>query len=93
MVNSIITIRTGLKWINKCCHYYELLPTVLREVGTMAAYGGAEEEDKQSTSTTFTTEQEHCLLYTSGKCQDLPPRCDKSVIFLILQKFLVNNYF
>lgn len=48
MVNSILTVRAGLKRVKKCCHDYTLPDDVLNQIGTMAAYRSV---DQPSSST------------------------------------------
>lgn len=37
-INAILTTRTGLRRIEKCCFNYEFPSSVLRQIGTLAAY-------------------------------------------------------
>ena len=37
-VNAVLAIRCGLKRMKSCCYSYELPPSVVKKIGTMAAY-------------------------------------------------------
>lgn len=39
-VSAIITVRSGLRRVGKCCSTYELPEMVVKQIGTMAAYSG-----------------------------------------------------
>ena len=58
MVNALLTIRAGLKRVNKCCHNYELPTNVLRNIGTMVTYGSTESRPSTSTADDIMLEEE-----------------------------------
>lgn len=37
-VNAVLTVRYGLKRVEKCCYSYELPMNIVNKIGTMAAY-------------------------------------------------------
>ncbi|KAH8025106.1 hypothetical protein HPB51_003022 [Rhipicephalus microplus] len=39
--NAVLSVRSGLRRLGKCCHTYDLPDTVTRKVGTMQAYSSA----------------------------------------------------
>lgn len=49
--NAILTIRSGLRRLKKCCHNYELPKEILKKIGTMATYENSRtNEEEPSTS-------------------------------------------
>ncbi|KAF0704811.1 Dimer Tnp hAT domain-containing protein [Aphis craccivora] len=38
MTNAILTIRSGLRRLQKCCHNYVIPRNVLEQIGTLEAY-------------------------------------------------------
>lgn len=57
-VSAIITVRSGLRRVGKCCYSYELPEVVVKQIGTMATY--SETKSSGATASTSSEPAPHC---------------------------------
>ncbi|KAK3889680.1 hypothetical protein Pcinc_006246 [Petrolisthes cinctipes] len=58
-VSAVLTIRSGLKRVEKCCHSYELPASAVQKISTMAAYTSSVPSSNSSVNTVVVPDLEN----------------------------------